>query len=264
MATPVPETAPELLADLQGGVLEITLNRPAKRNALTRQMIDGLCTLLRWAGHEPAVRSILLLGNGRAFCAGDDLNGLGPVLGVGPSESTELDAYQSAVYALLRIRKPSVAAVNGPAHAAGMELALACDLRIGSSSANFGPATTTFGGASFTTLLPLYVGIIRARRLLYFSKPINASDSLQLGLLDEVVSDEEVGSRARELARELAAGPTRAYGLIKQALFVGMAPQIFSSLILEEEFTRVSMDTADGREGMRAYSEKRPPEFSGE
>jgi 2-(1,2-epoxy-1,2-dihydrophenyl)acetyl-CoA isomerase len=264
MPTSVPEVSPFLQATLQGGVLEIAFNRPEKRNALTRDMIDGLCDLLRWAGHEPTVRATLLFGTGRAFCAGDDLAGLGPVLGVGPSDSTELDAYQPAVLSLLRSRKPSVAALNGPAHGAGMELALACDLRIGAESCNFGPVTTLFGGASFTTLLPLYVGVPRARRLLYFSRPVPSQEAFDLGLLDEVVSDEGVLTRAREVAGELAAGPTRAYGAIKQALMLGMAPQLFASLVLEDEFTRNSMQTADAREGARAYEERRPPSFSGE
>jgi 2-(1,2-epoxy-1,2-dihydrophenyl)acetyl-CoA isomerase len=220
--------------------------------------------LIRWAGHVPAVRSILLHGEGSAFCAGDDLAGLGPVHGAGPTDSTELDAYQPVIYALLRLRKPSIAAINGPAHGAGMELALACDLRIGAAGCNFGPVTALFGGASFTSLLPLYVGVPAARRLLYFSRPVPAGEALTLGLLDEVVSDADVLDRTRAVARELAAGPTKAYGQIKYALLLGMAPQLFSSLILEDEITRGSMQTADAKEGGLAHSQRRPPNFTGE
>ncbi len=264
MTISVPETSELVRGDVRSGVLEITLNRPAKRNALNRVMIEDLCVLVRWAGHQPTVRSVLLHGNGSVFCAGDDLAGLGPVHGAGPSDSTELDAYQPVIYALLRLRKPSIASVNGPAHGAGMELALACDLRIGAEGCNFGPVTALFGGASFTSLLPLYVGMPRARRLLYFSRPVPSDEALSLGLLDEVTPDADVLDRTRIVARELAAGPTQAYGQIKYALMLGMAPQLFSSLILEDEITRASMQTADAREGALARAEKRPPEFTGE
>ncbi len=264
MPVPVPETSELVRAEVDSGVLAISLNRPAKRNALNRAMIEDLCVLIRWAGHQPAVRSLMLHGNGSAFCAGDDLSGLGPVHGVGPSDSTELDAYQPVIYALLRLRKPSIAAVNGPAHGAGMELALACDLRIGAEGCNFGPVTALFGGASFTSLLPLYVGVPTARRLLYFSRPVPANEALNLGLLDEVTQDGDVLDRTRTVARELAVGPTQAYGQIKYALLLGMAPQLFSSLILEDEITRASMQTSDAREGSIAHAERRPPEFTGE
>jgi 2-(1,2-epoxy-1,2-dihydrophenyl)acetyl-CoA isomerase len=260
----VPITSTHVRGELVAHVLRIALDRPEKRNALSREMIDDMCRLLRWAGHEPEVRSVLLLGRGKAFSAGDDLDGLGPIDGVGPSDSTELDAYQPAVFGLLRLRKPSVACIHGAAFGAGMELALACDLRVGGSAARFGPVSTTFGGSSFTTLLPLYVGVPKARRLLYFSDPILAEEALSLGLLDEVVPDDQVFERAEALATRLAAGPTRAYALIKQSLFLGMAPQLFSSLLIEEEFTRVSMDTADAREGKLATAERRAPRFTGE
>ena len=106
--------------------------------------------------------------------------------------------------------------------------------------------------------------MIRARRLLYFSRPVPSGEALSLGLLDEVVPDQDAVTRTRQVARELAAGPTQAYGQIKYALFLGMAPQLFSSLVLEDEFTRVSMQSADASEGSRAWAEKRPPEFTGE
>jgi 2-(1,2-epoxy-1,2-dihydrophenyl)acetyl-CoA isomerase len=227
-------------------------------------MIDDLCRLIRWAGHETDVRSVLLRGNGKAFCAGDDLDGLGPVEGVGPSDSTELDAYQPVVMALLRLRKPSVACVHGAAYGAGMDLALACDLRVGGPATRYGPVTTKVGGSSFTTLLPLYVGIPKARRLLFFSDPIEAQEALALGLIDDLAPDEQVFGRAEAMALKLAEGPTRAYALIKQSLFLGMAPQVFSSLLIEEEFTRVSMDTRDAREGTLAGEEGRIPRFTGE
>jgi len=260
----IPQTEETVLTDLSDGVLTITLNRPDKRNALTHQMIDAVSMLIRWAGHESSVRCLLIAGRGKAFCAGDDLNGLGPLLGIEQNESTEMDAYQSVVLALLRLRKPSVAAVNGPAHGGGMEFALACDLRIGATGANFGPATTSLGGSAFTTLLPLYVGVAQARKILYLSKPIDSTSALSLGLLDEVVSEDEVAGAARALAVELAAGPTRAYGLIKHALLLGAAPHAFASLLIEEEYTRSALTTADAREGLVAYAEKRPPNFIGE
>jgi 2-(1,2-epoxy-1,2-dihydrophenyl)acetyl-CoA isomerase len=260
----VPATSAHVNGQVQGQVLHIALDRPEKRNALSRQMIDDLCRLVRWAGHEPGVRSVLLRGNGKAFCAGDDLDGLGPVEGVGPSDSTELDAYQPVVLALLRLRKPSVACVHGPAYGAGMDLALACDLRVGAPGMRFGPVTTKVGGCSFTTLLPLYVGVPKARRLLFFSDPIEAEEALALGLIDDLAPNDEVFERAESLALKLAEGPTRAYALIKQSLFLGMAPQVFSSLLIEEEFTRVSMDTRDAREGTLAGVEGRIPRFTGE
>jgi 2-(1,2-epoxy-1,2-dihydrophenyl)acetyl-CoA isomerase len=260
----VPSTSTHVSAEVRSEVLCISLDRAEKRNALNREMIEDLCRLVRWAGHEPGVRSLLLGGNGTAFCAGDDLDGLGPIDGTGPSESTELDAYQPVVFGLLRLRKPSVACVHGAAFGGGMEIALACDLRIGGPAARFGPATTTVGGASFTTLLPLYVGIPRARRILYFSDPLASEELFALGLIDELVPEDKVHERAEHLAAQLAEGPTRAYGLIKQSLFLGMAPQLFSSFLIEEEYTRISMSTADAKEGAQAKTERRPPRFTGE
>jgi 2-(1,2-epoxy-1,2-dihydrophenyl)acetyl-CoA isomerase len=260
----LPEVGGDVLAHLDGGVLHIALNRPERLNALVRPMFDALETLVRWAAAEPSVRALLLSGNGRAFSAGDDMNGLGDLLGISASDLTEVfDAYVRPVSALLRIRKPVVAALHGPVIGAAVEVALACDLRVADDTTVIGPIYAGHGLAAGTSLLPLYVGVPTARRLLMLAEPLAIDAAVAHGLVDVRVEAGRSLDAARELAERLAAGPTLAYGMIKSALLTGVGRGLLENLHVEEEISLLTTRSEDGGEGVRAFFEKREPRYRG-
>jgi enoyl-CoA hydratase/carnithine racemase len=259
-----PAVAEEVSSELRDGVLHVRLNRPQRLNALIRPMLDALETLVRWAELEPAVRCLLLSAEGRAFSVGDDLNGLGGALGIEQSDRTECyDSYPRVVSALLRLRKPAVAAVHGALYGGAMEIALACDLRVGDETTRFGPVYTEHAFVAGTTLLPMYVGVPRARRILMLAEPIPAPEALQLGLIDQLVDKGEALPAAQKLAGRLAAGPTHAYGLLKSALLTGVGRGLLENLHTEEDISLEAMKSEDAQEGLRAFQEKRAPVFKG-
>jgi 2-(1,2-epoxy-1,2-dihydrophenyl)acetyl-CoA isomerase len=249
--------------DLNDGLVHVVLSRADKLNALTGEMLDGLLSVFHWAAVDPAARCVLLSADGRAFSVGDDLNGLGPRMGIESDEAECLDSYTHVVSEILRLRKPVVAALHGAVYGAGMEIALACDFRIGDTSTRFGPVYAGHAMAAGTTLLPMFVGVPAARRLLLLADPIGASDALTLGLLDQCVDQGTDLEVASEVAARLAHGPTRAYGLIKGALLQGVGRGPLENLHLEENVAYQASFGHDAQEGKLAFSEKREPSYNG-
>lgn len=258
------EICEDLELTVENGVAHIALNRPDKLNALTRPVITSFEQILRWASVAPEVRSILISGKGRMFCAGDDLGGLTDVYGAPPSSATEV--YQGPyplIQRMLITRKPIVVAVQGGAYVAGLDLALAGDYRIGSTRTKLGPVAMTLGAPGGMVMLPMYVSIGIARRMVLRGEPIAADEAHRLGLLDELVPEEEILSRAMEVAQEWAQGPTLAYGAVKSAFLAMTGMSTLSALELEQDHAMASYGTEDQKEGAAAWAENRKAVFTG-
>ncbi|WP_018111055.1 enoyl-CoA hydratase/isomerase family protein [Thermus igniterrae] len=252
-----------VLKEREGNVLLLTLNRPERLNALTGELLEALHEALEEAGADPGVRALLLTGAGRAFSAGQDLGEFGEEK---PDYEAHLRRYNRVVEAMSALEKPLVVAVNGPAAGAGMSLALWGDLRVAATGASFTTAFVNIGlvpdsGMSF--LLPRLVGLAKAQELLLLSPRLSAEEALALGLVHKVVPGERLMEEALALARRLAEGPTRAYGLTKKLLLETYRLSLPEALGLEAILQGQAGRTADHEEGVRAFREKRPPRFQG-
>jgi 2-(1,2-epoxy-1,2-dihydrophenyl)acetyl-CoA isomerase len=252
------------------GVARIALNRPEALNAWNKQLGEDLLAALRLAGEEEAVRAVLLTGAGRAFSSGADLKD------VTSDEFTPdgkpdvykrlTEVYHPIMLAIRELEKPVIAAVNGPAVGIGCSLALCCDLVIAAESAYFLLAFVNIGlvadGGS-SLFVPARVGVARAAEMALLGDRVDAATAERWGLINEVCADEDLASRATELATRLGRGATRAYAATKRELnarvYAGMAEQ----LELEAKLQQEMVGTADFLEGVTAFLQKRPAEFSG-
>jgi 2-(1,2-epoxy-1,2-dihydrophenyl)acetyl-CoA isomerase len=253
-----------IIVEQDGGVMTITLNRPDVLNAVNDQMARELHDALRQAARDSAVRCLVVTGAGRGFCSGQDLRGRG----AGDlSYRAHLRATYNPIILLLRtVEKPVIAAVNGVAAGAGMSLALSADIRIASEKASFIEVFARVGlvpDSGSTYLLTRLVGLGKALELCYMADPVDAPEALRLGLVNRVVPHEELMPAATGLAGRLAAGPTKAYGLTKRALNYGLSAPLDASLEYEAHLQEIAGRSADHREGVAAFLEKRAPKYEG-
>jgi len=250
--------------ETQGAVRRVTLNRPDRLNALTPAMLDTLCRALAEAENDANCRAILLTGSGRGFCAGQDLGGTDWSR---TDPGNLLDRHYNRLVRQLRaLPLPVVCAVNGIAAGAGANLALACDIVLAARSARFSQAFVKIGlipDSGGTFFLPRLVGEARARALALLGEAIDAERAASWGMIWKAVDDAELMPEAERLAASLAEAPTQAIGLIKQALDASAANGLDRQLDLERDLQRAAARTPDFREGVRAFTEKRPPVFTG-
>ena len=257
-----------VLISLDGGVLCITLNRPEKLNALNPEMHKLLRGALERAADEADARCILLTGAGRAFCTGQDLSERKVAPGAAPIDlSLSLGSnYNPLVRRMRALPKPIVCAVNGVAAGAGANIALACDIVLAARSAAFVQAFCRLGlvpDSGGTYFLPRLVGAARAMGLALLGDKLSAEDAERWGLIWKAVEDEKLAETALSLARTLAGGPTKGYGLIKKALLASPGNSLDAQLDLERDLQREAGFSADYREGVAAFLEKRPPRYTG-
>jgi 2-(1,2-epoxy-1,2-dihydrophenyl)acetyl-CoA isomerase len=258
-----------VLLEVADAVATITLNRPAAMNSLSVATKEALLDAVTVVATDPAVRCVVLTGVGRAFCVGQDLKEHVEILESGSSEAlfrTVDEHYNPIVTALATMPKPVVAAVNGVAAGAGASLALACDLRILADTAGFnfafaGVALSCDTGSSWT--LPRIVGTARALELLYFPRTVDAATSLELGLATEVVSEESLPGTVQAWAGRLAAGPTVAYGAIRQSVAHSAGHGFADSLAFESAMMQRTGASADHPAAVAAFVAKRKPVFEG-
>jgi len=255
-----------LTFDVREGVAEITLNRPEAANALNAEMARELHDAALRCDAVPAVRAVILTGSGRFFCAGGDLKDFATRGDDLPRFLKQMAAdLHLAVSRLNRMDAPVIVAVNGTAAGAGFSIALCGDLAIAAESARFTMAYTRAGltpDGSSTYFLPRLVGLRRAKELTLTNRTLSAAEALDWGLVNRVVPDTEVLPAARALAEELAAGATLAFGQAKRLLDGGLNATLETAMEDEAQAIAAMARTADGREGIQAFLEKRPPRFS--
>lgn len=248
-------------------VMQLTLNRPDKLNAFNEEMHVALQAALAEAARDPEVRAILLTGAGRGFCAGQDLGDRDPRLGGPPDLGQTIERFYNPLIRLIRqLDKPVVCAVNGVAAGAGANLALACDIVLAARSARFIQAFARIGlvpDSGGTWVLPRLLGEARAKALCMTAEPVDAQQAADWGMIWRVVDDEALSDAAMTLARQLAAGPTRSFGMIKQAIQASATQSLDTQLDLERDLQREAGRTRDYAEGVAAFLEKRKPEFTG-
>lgn len=252
--------------DIDGPIAIVSLDRPNKLNALYPAMILRLVDVIEQVRRDNSIRVMVLRGEGRAFCAGDDLAPEDRFKYGPPDLQTRMrTGFPRAVLDMLTLRKPIVGIVQGYAVGAGLDLALACDFRFSDPAAKFGAVYVTRGlGGGSTYLLPKYVGLGRATEMLLLGRFIEMEEAQRLGLVTEVVEKDQLETRAFELARKLAKGPTQAYGAIKNARNQGLGLDPVKGFEAQILANVELMFHKDAREGPRAFKEGREPDFTAE
>ena len=263
----------DLLADLDEGVLTLTLNRPEARNAMSGAMTGALADRLAWAELVPEVKCIVLTGAGQGFCAGGDVKGMASRNDGTVGDNTIDGAIarqrvnqRATAGKLFKMPKPTIAALPGAAAGAGLALALACDLRIMAKTAVMTTAfarvgfSGDYGGTYFLTQL---VGSGKARELYYLSDRITADEAHRLGLANWICEADELKAKTREVALRLAKGPTVAYRYMKENLNRAMAGEVDDCMDLEATHHVHCGQTNDHKEAARAFVDKREPVFTG-
>ncbi|MEU5209627.1 enoyl-CoA hydratase-related protein [Streptomyces sp. NPDC020742] len=267
-----------VLHTTDNGVSWLTLNRPDALNALTPDQRELLIDRLADASADPDVRAVVLTATGRGFCAGADLRGApangSPAAGA-PATGERItgdvarmirQGAQRLIAAVQDCEKPVIAAVNGTAAGLGAHLALACDLVLAAASARFievfvRRGLVPDGGGAY--LLPRLIGPQRAKELMFFGDALPAAEAERLGLVNRVVPDEELTATARAWAERLAAGPTRALALTKQLVNASLESDRATAFAAEATAQEINMTTADAREGLAAFAERRGPVYRG-
>ncbi len=250
------------------GVAWIRMNRPEELNALNLPMAEELCKVAAYCATEDRVRSVVLTGTGRAFCAGGDVKGMARHL----KEKGRADLFlrelamrlHTFVADIARMPKPVIAAVNGTAAGAGMSMCLACDLSLAVEEARFVMAYTNIGlvpDGSSTYFLTHHLGYKKAMELIYLNEPISAEEALNLGIVNRVFPSDAFEEGVTSLALRLAQGPTLTYGRAKELIRLGLLESLESQMENERQGIAVSALGSEFREGITAFVEKRKPDF---
>jgi 2-(1,2-epoxy-1,2-dihydrophenyl)acetyl-CoA isomerase len=256
-----------LLFAVADGVATITINRPDAANAMSPQCAAELADVALRCDDDPSVRAVVITGAGRMFCAGGDLAAFASA-GEGSKSLLKKMAgdLHMGLSRFARMSAPVIGAVNGTAAGAGFSLVMACDLAVAAESAVFTMAYTNAGlspdGGS-TFYMPRKIGDRRTRELMLTNRVLKAPEALTWGIVNDVVPDAEVLDRATKLAGRLAAGPTLAFGAVKNLLNGSFDQTLESQMELEARSIGEMSATADGQEGIRAFLEKRKPGFRG-
>jgi enoyl-CoA hydratase/carnithine racemase len=259
----------ELLCSVRDRVAIITLNRPEARNSLSDNLTPALRRMVKQTGNDPDVGAVLITGAGTAFCSGGDVKGMGgksstPPMPYGDKVARLMERQRKLTGTLVSLRKPTIAALPGPAAGAGLAIALACDIRIASETAimttGYAKIALT-GDYGISWLLTRLAGTARARELMFLSEKIDARRCEALGLVNRVVPDADLQAEAFAVARTLANGPGSAYAAIKDNLDLALSADFLTSLDHEAENMVTAAGTVQHAEAVRAFIEKRVPNF---
>jgi 2-(1,2-epoxy-1,2-dihydrophenyl)acetyl-CoA isomerase len=268
MSQGIQSASPVLLEKKQGAIVTLTLNRPDRLNALNNDLSSALNEALTRIAADLSINVVILTGAGRAFCAGGDLGDIGKGRERGDADQLAplLRSGMQAVLKLRTIPQPVIAAVNGPAAGAGMNLALACDIRIALDGAVFGQNFAKvglfpdYGGTYF---LPELVGPSVAAEMFYTGEMIDTPTAHRLGIVNHVVPADQFEAEVQSLAKKISDGPQVAIRAVKQTVFGRQKDKLTEALELEVEHQIKCFHSEDCREGIRAFLEKRAPNFQG-
>ena len=249
----------------QDGIGWVRLDRPKRLNAISPQMLTDFRSVIDTVRADTATRVLVFIGAGRAFSAGADLSEL-----VGMASSTKFMRYlediQRAFNDIETLGRPTIAAVNGIAYGGGCELAISCDIRLMAASAKIGVPEILIGvlpGAGGTQRLPRLLPPAIAKQMIFFGDPLDAETAAKHGLVNAVVADDKLEETAREWAKRLAGLPPLALASAKALVHAAGNADLASGLAAERNAVGFLYGTQDGREGMKAFLEKRPPKFTG-
>ncbi len=255
----------EIVKELINGVCRITLNRPTVFNSFNKTMALQLQDVLDDCAVNPEIRSVLITGEGKAFCAGQDLaeaiDPEGPEL-----KSIVRDHYNPIIIKIRELEKPVIAAVNGVAAGAGANIALACDIVVAKKTASFIQAFSKIGlipDSGGTYFLPRLIGMQKAMALMMTGDKVSADDAERMNMIYKVFEDESFEEEAMKLAENLASMPTRGLGLTKKAVNLGLFNSLEDQLDVEESLQTEAGETDDFMEGVNAFIQKRPAVFKG-
>jgi 2-(1,2-epoxy-1,2-dihydrophenyl)acetyl-CoA isomerase len=257
---------PSIELQIENAVARVTLNRPEAFNSFNREMALLLQKILDECNANDEIRAIMLIGNGKAFCAGQDLKEVtSPELNPGFRKILE-EHYNPIINRIRTIEKPILAAVNGVAAGAGANIALACDIVIASEAASFIQAFSKIGlipDSAGTFFLPRLIGFQKASALMMLGDKVSAKEAEQLGMIYKVFETETFEEEAAKLVSKLAQMPTKALGLTKRLLNQSLVNTLDEQLAIESELQIASAESEDYAEGVNAFIEKRKPVFKG-
>lgn len=255
-----------ILFEIRDRIGCITLNRPEKFNSFNREMALAMQATLDTCEEDTGIRSVYITGAGKAFCAGQDL---GEVTGSEPVSFEKIlsEHYNPIIRKIRQLNKPVVCAVNGVAAGAGANIALCCDIVVAKKSASFIQAFSKIGlipDSGGTFFLPRLIGFQKASALMMLGDKVSAAEAANMGMVYTCFEDDSFEKESFALARTLASMPTAGLALTKKALNVSMQNNLMDQLLEEDRLQRKAADTADYREGVQAFIEKRSPVFKGE
>lgn len=252
---------------VEDGVARLTLDRPEAYNSVNRAMARELCDVAVRADEDPAVRAMLVTGAGKAFCGGGDVKTMAAAGDTLPLLLKQLTTdIHMAISRLQRMGKPVVVAVNGAAGGGGMSFALAGDIVLAAQGAKFSLGYAGIGlspDGSSTYVLPRLVGLRKTLELMLLNPLLSADEALEMGLINRVLPDDRLMPEAEALVRTLADGPTRAHGAVKALLQETFSGTLETQMERESRIMADVARSADAREGVQAFAEKRKPRFTG-
>ncbi len=247
-------------------IAKIILNRPRSFNAFNADLGNDFVKALELCSEDRELRAIVITGNGKAFCAGGDIEGFKKAPDLSDDLRQGLKILNTIIINIRKIPIPVIAAINGPAGGAGISIAAACDFRIAAASAKFKQGFTSIGFApagGWTLLVPTLIGLSKAAELILLDPPLDANEALKIGLVNKVAEDSQFENATNEIVERIANGTTTSFAIVKENFNLSLLANLEKQLELERFGVIKATKTSDAKEGISAFLEKRKPVFVG-